>query len=166
MEILAKLGIDWKLLVAQLVNFAILLFVLHRFAYRPMLDMLENRSKRIEKGLQDAEKAKRRLSEIAEKEKEVLRKAREEAKGILAQAEEAGRQRQEKMFEDAQLETARMLTFAKSKMESEQARMMAEAKAELAGIVVTAVERVVNEKLDAAKDGELIHKALREVKQS
>ena len=53
MDVFAKLGIDWKLLIAQAVNFGILFLVLRRFAYKPMLDFLENRSAQIDKGLKD-----------------------------------------------------------------------------------------------------------------
>ena len=61
MEIFAKLGIDWKLLIAQAINFAVLFWVLRRYAYKTMLDFLEKRTVRIEKGLQDAEAAQAKL---------------------------------------------------------------------------------------------------------
>ena len=48
-ELFSKLGIDWKLLIAQIINFLVLLFVLYKFAYRPILSMLEKRTKKIEK---------------------------------------------------------------------------------------------------------------------
>ena len=86
MEILNQIGIDGKLLLAQAVNFLILLFLLHRFAYKPMLAFLEKRSDRIEKGLRDAEEAEKRLVQAAENEEKVLAKAREEAKKIIADA--------------------------------------------------------------------------------
>ena len=56
-ELITKLGIDWKFLIAQIVNFLVLLFVLYKFAYGPILAMLEKRQKKIEKGLKDAEAA-------------------------------------------------------------------------------------------------------------
>ena len=80
MEVLAKLGIDWKLLLAQAVNFAVLFWVLRRYAYQPMLDFLEKRTIKIEQGLKDAEKATLKLSEIEAQEKKVLGAAQKEAK--------------------------------------------------------------------------------------
>ena len=76
MEVLAKIGVDWKLLLAQVVNFLVLLWVLRRFAYRPMLEFLEKRTKRIESGLRDAKLATQKLSEIEAKERGVLEEAR------------------------------------------------------------------------------------------
>mgnify|MGYP001588456271 CR=1 FL=1 len=67
MELISKLGIDWKLLVAQIVNFFILLFVLYKFAYKPVLEMLEKRSKTIEKGIHDAKASEERLKEIVQR---------------------------------------------------------------------------------------------------
>ena len=72
MEIFSKLGIDWRLLLAQVVNFLILLFVLRRFAYTPMLRFLEKRKNRIEKGLKEGKLATEKLLQIAKKEKEIL----------------------------------------------------------------------------------------------
>ena len=82
-ELLNKLGIDYKLLIAQIINFLVLLFVLWKFAYGPILAILEKRQKKIEKGLADAEAAEKRLEESEKKQKEVLRKARTEAKEIV-----------------------------------------------------------------------------------
>ena len=69
MEIFEKLGIDVKLVIAQLVNFFILLYVLKRFAYKPVLKILEDRERKIEKGLKDAQSAEKRLHEMEEAEK-------------------------------------------------------------------------------------------------
>ena len=71
MEALANLGIDWKLLLAQVVNFVVVLLVLRRFAYQPMLRLLDERTHKIEKGLADAESATRKLGEMETKEKAV-----------------------------------------------------------------------------------------------
>jgi F-type H+-transporting ATPase subunit b len=163
MEILAKLGIDWRLLIAQIVNFAILLFVLHRFAYRPMLDLMEKRTRRIEKGLEDAEESRKKLAEAGEKEKEILDRARAEAKALLERAEELGKKNREKALQEAQAEAARLIAVAEKKMEAEKAKLIAEAKAEIAEVVMAATEKILGEKLDADKDKELVRKALQEV---
>ena len=61
MDALANLGIDIKLLTAQVINFALLLLILRRFAYQPMLQLMDERSARIEQGLKDAEAAAKKL---------------------------------------------------------------------------------------------------------
>src|SRR4030066_2412588 len=115
-ELLTKLGIDWKLLIAQIVNFLVLLFILWKFAYGPILAMLEKRQKKIEKGLKDAEAAGKKLEESEERQKEILKKARTEAKEIVekahTQAEKSkseiaveAKWQAEKMVRDAQAES-------------------------------------------------------------
>ena len=72
MEVLAKLGIDWKLLIAQAVNFLVLLWILRRYAYGPILRVLEARTARIEQGLKDAQASELKLQSAADEEKKLL----------------------------------------------------------------------------------------------
>jgi F-type H+-transporting ATPase subunit b len=160
MEILAKLGIDWKLFIAQIINFAILLLVLRRFAYRPMLAFLEERTERIDKGLKDADAAHQKLSEMEQKEREVLDQARKEAKALIEKAEVFGKQNYEKTLSKAEADVARLMEQSQTKMEVEQVRLLSDAKAQLAELVMLTTEKVLQEKIDATKDGELIRKHL------
>ncbi len=161
MEALANLGVDWKLFLAQVVNFVVLLFILRRYAYRPMLEFLEKRSSRIEQGLKDAEAAQAKLREMEEKEKEVLSAARHEAKGILTAAEETAKKHGETIVAKTEAEVKRMLAEAEKKIAEEKEKLLAEAKQEIAETVMLAVEKVVREKVDTTKDKELIETAIR-----
>ena len=161
MEALANLGIDGKLLLAQVVNFAILLWVLKRYAYKPMLDMMDARSAKIEKGLSDAENATKKLAEIEQKEKEVLGAAQAEGKQILAAAEESAKKRDAAKLAETEAQVKKLLADAEAKMTADQAKMLAEAKGELAETVLLAVEKILREKLDAGKEKEMIEKMLK-----
>ncbi len=160
MELLSKLGINWKLLAAQLINFAILFYVLRRFAYQPIVKMLNERSQKIEKGLRDADESRKKLAEIMEKEKEVLKEARAEARVIVAKAEEQAKKSREEIAAEARRQAENILENAKKKIAEEKNKMMAEAKEEIAELVVSAAEKIIGEKLDAGKDAELIQKSL------
>lgn len=163
MEVLAKLGIDWKLLLAQAVNFLVLLWVLRRFAYRPMLEFLEKRTRRIEAGLRDAKRAEEKLRNIEEQEKDVLKKAKQEASDIVRRARETARETSEKLLTESRAEATRMLEDARAKLEGEAARMKEEVKSEIADLVLLATEKVLNEKLTAEKDAELVQKMVKEL---
>jgi F-type H+-transporting ATPase subunit b len=158
MELLQKLGINWKLLVAQIVNFLILLFVLYRFAYKPVLKLLNDRTKKIEKGLKDTELAHRKLQEITQKEKEMLSKARIEAQEILKKTEDMAKKSKDEMAQEAKAQAEKIIADAKSNIESEKTKMLREVKAEVAELVVMATEKVIGEKIDEKKDKELIDK--------
>ncbi|OGI18773.1 MAG: ATP synthase F0 subunit B [Candidatus Moranbacteria bacterium RIFCSPLOWO2_02_FULL_48_19] len=160
MEALANLGIDWKLFLAQAVNFLILLFILRRYAYRPMLEFLEKRSDRIEKGLKDAEAATKKLSEMGEKEKKVLKDARHEAKALIEAAEISAKKRDAERLAETELKTKRFLEEVRTKIEDEKKKSIAEVKQEIAEVVALSVEKILKEKVDKAKDREIIEKMI------
>src|ERR1035437_2709692 len=86
MEILKNFGFDPILLVAQIVNFLIILFLLKKFLYKPVLDMLKKRKDDIEKGVKDAEEGRLTLEKALEEEKKILRIAQEQSKKIIDDA--------------------------------------------------------------------------------
>lgn len=161
MEILTKLGIDWKLLIAQAVNFLILLWVLKRYAYLPILKALEGRTNKIEQGLKDAAASQAKLQGVIEEEKKILAAAREEAQHILTSAEEGAKKRDARMLDETKQKIDRMITEADAHLAGEQAKLLREAKAELANVVLVATKRVLEDKVDVQVDAELIKQSLR-----
>lgn len=161
MELFEKLGIDWKLLIAQIVNFLILLFVLKRFAYQPILKILNERKNKIEKGLEDAENSRKKLIEIIQKEKDILKKAREEAQMIIIKAEETAKRTEIEIISEAKMQAEKIIIEAKEKIEEEKKKMIIEAKKEVANLVFLAVEKVIAEKMNNSKDKEMIEKLLK-----
>lgn len=161
MEILEQIGIDGKLLLAQAVNFLILLFLLHRFVYRPMLSFLEKRSERIEKGLRDAEEAGKRLSEAAKDEEKILNKAREEANRIVADARESAERRGRELVEEFGKKAERIVAEAEERATEEREKLFREAKGEIADLVLATTEKVLREKLDTASDRAAVGKFLK-----
>lgn len=160
MEVLAKLGVDWRLLLAQAVNFVVLLWVLRRYAYQPMLNFLEKRTVRIEKGLQDAEAAQAKLVEIEAKEKEVLVAAHTEAKSIIARAEESAKKRDTERSLETEAKVKRLLEEATEKIREEKDKAMASAKGEIGELVMLSVEKILREKVDDKKDIEVMRELI------
>lgn len=160
-ELLTKLGIDWKLLIAQVVNFLILLFVLWKFAYGPVLAMLEKRQKKIEKGLTDADEAHKKLAESEEKQQEILRKARTEAKDIVEKAHDQAEKAKSEIAAESKAQAEKIIAGAKAEIEQEKQKTIAEIKAEIGGLVALAAEKIIDEKLDASKDKKLIEDSLK-----
>lgn len=146
MEALANIGVDWKLLLAQVVNFGILLFVLKRYAYQPMLKMMDERTAKIERGLLDAEAAQVKLREMEEKEKAVLMEARAEAKKILVETDEAAKKRDALKVAETEERVKKLLADAEVKISDDRSKMLADAKGELAETVLLAVEKILKEK--------------------
>lgn len=160
-ELLTKLGIDWKLLIAQIVNFLVLLFILYKFAYGPILTMLEKRQKKIEKGLKDAEAAGKKLEESEEKQKEILKRARTEAKEIVEKAHAQAEKSKSEMATEAKTQAEKIIAGAKVEIEREKEKTIGEIKSEIGSLVVAAAEKIIDEKLDASKDKKLIEESLK-----
>lgn len=161
MELLNNLGINIKLLIAQVINFLVLLFVLYKFAYGPVLKMLDNRTKKIEKGLRDAEDAKNKLVEISEREKKILSEARNEARKIIKKSEDVALKNAKDIEISAKAQSEKILEEAKVQIEQEKNKAVKEAKSEIAGLVVSATEKIIGEKMNSGKDKELIEKAIK-----
>jgi F-type H+-transporting ATPase subunit b len=156
MEALANLGIDWKLLLAQAINFLVLLFVLRRFAYKPMLEFLDQRSGRIEQGLKDAETAKTKLAEMEKRNKESLALARKEAKGIVDAAEVSAKARDAERLAETEEKIKNLFEEGTVKINEEKNKALSEVREDIAGIVALSVEKVLKEKIDTEKDKELV----------
>ncbi len=160
-ELLSHLGIDARLFIAQLINFSIILFVLHRFAYKPVLAMLEKRTKKIEKGLADAEAAQKKCEEMAQKEQAVLTEAKKQAKDIIDKAHVQAQSNRDDIIAAAKKESENIIAKAGRTIEEQKQQMMHDVKSEVAGLVALAVEKVVDEKIDAEKDEAIIRDVIK-----
>ncbi|HEX8974186.1 MAG TPA: F0F1 ATP synthase subunit B [Patescibacteria group bacterium] len=160
-ELIKTFQIDWKLILAQLVNFAIVFFVLKKFAYGPVLKMMNERTNKIEKGIKDAEESHKKLLEITEKEKAVLVEAKKQAQEIVAKAEEVAVKNKEEILVEAKAQAEKILIESAKKIENEKNQMMAEVKAQVAELVVAATGKVIGKKMDTEKDKALIAEAIK-----
>ena len=159
-ELVKTFHIEANLLAAQIVNFVIVLLVLYKFAYGPILKTLNDRTKKIEKGLKDAEESQKKLQEITKKEKEVMTDAKKEAQTIIKKSEEEAKKNAEMIVAEAKNKTDKAIADAKNLIEQEKGKMLAEVKAEVAELVAAAAGKILGEKIDSEKDRELIEKAI------
>ncbi|MDH4330512.1 MAG: F0F1 ATP synthase subunit B [Candidatus Moranbacteria bacterium] len=161
MELINALGLNVKILLAQLVNFSVLLFVLYKFAYGPILKMLDERRDKIEEGIKNAEDAKTKLAKIEMSEKEILSDARKEAQKIIVAAEDVAKKNKEDILNEAKKQSQQILEKAEKNIEQEKNKMMEDAKKELSELVSLATEKIVGEKMDAKKDKEIIDSVIK-----
>jgi F-type H+-transporting ATPase subunit b len=160
MELIKVLGLDWKILLAQLINFAVLLFVLFKFAYKPMFKFLDERKDKIEKGIENAEQAEERLKEIEVKEEEVLKNAKVEAAAILDKTRADAEELRKKEIAKTREEIGKIINQEKENMRAEKAEVLRDIRKEVSVLVYSALEKVLEEKVDGRKDEELIKKML------
>lgn len=160
MELLHTFGIDWKLFLAQVLNFIVLLYLLKRFAYKPILKILENRTKKIEKGLKDADNSHKKLVEITEKERAVLMKARKQAQEIIARAEEIAVKNKEEIIVAAKEQSEKILKDTGREIEENRKKMIQEMRQELGELISMVSEKIARVSLDKKQHQNLIDKAI------
>lgn len=119
MELLEQFGFDLRLFIAQIINFLVVLWVLKRYLYKPVLGVLKKREETIAQGLRNAEDAQKKLEEASKREKQILAKAQDVAKEILEDAKKQARNVLEKAEEETQLKTERMINEATVRIRQE-----------------------------------------------
>lgn len=166
MELINTLGIDWRILLWQVVMFLVLLGVLRAFAYGPIVKALETREQRIAKGLSDAEAAERFRAEADALKREMLAAATKESQRVLEEAKRAGEQLRAEAMAKTRAEVERMLKEGMSRLEQERGAMMAGAEKELEGLVAAAVGKVLERAVDGKDHAKLMKDALAAAKEA
>jgi F-type H+-transporting ATPase subunit b len=162
--VLGTLGINWKLMLGQLVNFGIVLFIFWKWVVKPLGATLTKRQERIEQGLKNAEHTAAEKKRFEEWKANEMKKVRHEADNILRVTTDTANKIKQETIVDAQHQANKMLDQAKSNIEAEKNQMIKEAKEELSTLVVAATEKILRHKLDPKKDHELINESLKGVK--
>ena len=146
---LETLGIQWPKLIAQFVNFAIVLFVLWRFAYKPVFQLLEARRQKIADGIANAEKIKAELAATEVERKRVLAEAGEQASKLIDEARNAAIRVSEIETQKAITAAEQIIIKAREAAAQDHARMLAELKREVGRLVVQTTATVTGKILTA-----------------
>src|ERR687887_1432200 len=117
-------GWNWKLFFSQVVSFAIVAFLLQRFAYKPILGVLEERRRRIEEGLINAEKIKKELAEAEKRYQEIVAKANADAQKMIDEARESAAHLSERKQQEAIAAAEQILAKAREASAMEHERTM------------------------------------------
>lgn len=157
------LGIDLKLLIAQVVNFLIVMFVLWKFAYNPILNMLNERKTKIEKGLTDSEEAEKRLKKAESEAEKVMEKAYADANEILKNAKAAATVEASELIKKASTQADRIMQSAKEEAAGAKDKAMSTAKRELSDVVILALDKIVGNELTTDQKDRLTSKAISEL---
>lgn len=163
-ELLQKLGVDWRLLIAQLANFLILFVLLKKFLYRPVLDMLERRRARVAEGLRDAERSSVRLAGIELERKQVLDAAALERQHILEVAVLEAEQLRERRVRAAEADAASVLARAREDAERTRTELLTEVRREVGDLVVAISKKATTGKLSPEIQNALAEAAVDELR--
>ena len=158
------LGINLRYLLAQLLNLVILFAVLYKFVFKRFVTMLDERSARINKGLEDAEIAGKRAAEAEEAYRERIEQAERERQAVLAKAAQEAGKLKEDVLAKAREEARQIIAQEREDFEAQRQQAAAELRGQMTDLVVMATRKVVEQTMvDEATQRRLIGEFLAEV---
>jgi F-type H+-transporting ATPase subunit b len=160
---LGTLGINWKLFIAQLVNFGIVLFIFWRWVVKPLGKTLTDRQTKIESGLKNAAYMEDEKKKFEEWKKGEMQTVRDEAERVLKTATDTADKIKQETVGAAQNQANKIIEQAKVAIESEKIQALKEVKSNVAELVIMATKKIIKTKLDPKKDHELVKESVKEI---
>lgn len=150
------MNISIQEILTQAAAFALLVFVLKKFAWKPLLALLDARREKIRSGLEDIEQAKKDVEALKRQYEEARAKIDEEAHAKIQQAVNDGKRVAREVQDEARGEARKILDKAKEDLALEVAKAKVSFREQVADMTLSATERLIGEKMDAKKDKDLI----------
>lgn len=162
--LIVSLGLNVKILIAQLINFVLLLAILYKIGYKPIMRFVEQRTNKIEKGLRDAEEAAASLKNAQAKQEKIVMNAQEQALRVIAEAKEQAELQANAILEKNKEGLRMIAERAKRDIAAERELMLRETREAATALVLQAAEKLLQEKMTDAKDRAYVEKTLASLK--
>ncbi len=162
-KLFGDFGVQPVLLLAQVINFAILVFLLNRILYKPMKRMLDERKSRIAKGLSDAEKAAQELAATEEKVAQLLEKAQAKSQEIIKESKNSAQEIVSEARLKAESDAKRAVTEAVSEIEAQKEASLRVIRSEAARLAIDIASKVLPKSLTEKDKRELVKDAEKEI---
>jgi len=162
-DITTKFGVHWSLFISQLISFLLVCWVLKKFAYGPLMDMLEQRRQRIEDGETKLTEIEEKLADSEKTTAALIEQANSDAKRLIDEAKESAANLSEKKAQEAVAAAQNIIAKAEDAAKAERATMVAELKQEFGRLVVSTTAQVTGKTLDDADQKRINDEALASV---
>jgi len=159
---LASLGINMPVLLAQIINFIILFGLLYLVAYKPIMRMLDERSRKIKESMERTEYIKQQAERAEEEAKKQIEAAAKEGQEAVARAMRTGEEVRREAQQQARHEAEALIGRARTEIQRERDEAIGELRKEFANITIVAAEKVIERSLDKKAHREIIKKVLDE----
>lgn len=154
------LSVDPAVVGFQALNFIVLLFLLNLILYKPLTKLLADREKKIQEGVENAEKAEASLKEATSIREDMMKNAKVESQAMMEKARKEGEGLKNNMMTEAQDQAKKIIDNGHQVIALEKAKTMEELKAKAAALIVQTAEKVIREKMDSSKDAKMIEESL------
>jgi len=159
---LANLGINLPTLLAQIVNFVILFGLLYLVAYKPLMRMLDERSRRVKESMEQTEYIKQQAAHAEEEVKKQLETAGKEGQEVIARAVRTGEDVRQQTQQEARQEAESLIARARIEIQQERDEAIDDLRKQFADLTILAAGRVIDRSLDKEAHRQLIEKVLEE----
>lgn len=166
MELLKTLGFDPIMLGAQILNFLIIFYLLKRFLYKPVMDMVKTREDKIMLGLKQAEEARLKLEQTIEEEKRILSKAQAQARELLEESKAQASAIAAEIEENARTQAQNLLTEAKEQMNQEALGIEKRISEKISVVAVEMLTRSIKGIFSEKDQKTIVTKALKSIKRA
>jgi len=157
-----ELGVNGSTLIAQVINFGILFLLLYLVAYRPIMRMFDERSKKIKDSVDQAEYIKEQVARTEEEAEKRVEAASKEGQELVARAVKTGEEVRQKAEVGAKAEAEVLIQRARTEIQRERDEAIDDVRKAFADLTVQAAEKVINRSLDKEAHREIIEKVLEE----
>ena len=157
-----ELGINPSLLLAQIVNFLVLFGLLYFFAYKPIMRMLDERSRKIKESMEQTETIREQAAHAEEETKKQLEAAGREGQEVISRAMRTGEEARQRAEQEAKQEGQALIEKARLEIQRERDEAIDELRQEFTDLTIEAAGRVIERSLDKEAHRELIDKVLEE----
>ena len=161
---LASLGINLPTLVAQIVNFALLFGLLYLVAYKPIMRMLDERSRKVKESMEQTEFIKEQATHAEEETRKRIEEAAKEGQEVIARAARMGEETRQEAERKAKQEAEVLIARARTEIQRERDEAIDGVRKEFADLTILAAERVIDRSLDKEAHRQVIDKVLKESK--
>ena len=156
------LGFNLAYLLVFGINFIVLLVILKKVAYKPIIDKLDERANMARETVENAEKMKQEMARAEESVKAQIEAGRKEGQAIVAQASEIGERVKTEAREEARRDAEALIAKARAEIDKERTETLDELRREFVELTILAAQRVIDESLDRTKHQRLIEQVLEE----
>lgn len=156
------LGISLPTLIAQIINFAILLGLLYLVAYKPIMRMLDERSRKVKESMEQTELIKQQAERAEEEVKKQIEAAGREGQEMIARAVRSGEEVRQKAQQEARQDVESIIARAGVEIQRERDEAIGELRKEFADLTILAAGKVIDRSLDREAHRQLIDKVLKE----
>jgi len=164
MEVLETFGVQPILLLAQVVNFTILLLLLKKIAYKPIMKVLDERKHKIETSVRQSEEVVKKLAETESRQKEIIGRAEKESSRIIEETKLAAKKLQEETIANTNIKIEETIIRGKEAIKLEREKMVSEVKSDMADLVAETTKKILGKTLTSKDNEELVKKSLNELK--